>query len=288
VELLRDGVLDSELAATIWVLLEGRVPLIVGAAGRHAGKTTLLKALLDFLPPELTTRELAGIDEQFEWLPQASELGWSGTPRAPFDGELVRPDRTILIAGELSDHTPAYTWDDAARVFIRAASVGYGLAATIHADSLEDVFETLRSPQVRLTDDELSRIGVVLILRRMRDDRRRVVAAHYVRPVARDHHGHIQRLGPAVLTTWNPATDTFEQFGWGITPELALRVGRRAGDFELEVATRMAVLDGLVQAGTIDLGAVRAAFALHRTTAPSKAPSTPASSATSQATPAAN
>jgi hypothetical protein len=281
-------VLDSELAATIWVLLEGRVPLIVGAAGRHAGKTTLLNALLDFLPRELATRELAGIDEQFEWLPQASELGWSGTPRPPSDGEPVRPDRTVLIAGELSDHTPAYTWDDAARVFVRAASVGYGLAATIHADSLEDVFDTLRSPQVRLTDDELSRLGVVLILRRMREERRRVVAAHYVRPVARDVHGHIQRLGPAVLATWDPATDTFEQFGWGITPELAVRVARRAGDFEVEVATRKAVLDGLVKAGTTDIAAVRAAFALHRATAASTAPSAPASGATSHATPAAN
>ncbi len=76
------------------------------------------------------------------------------------------------------------------------------------------------------------------ILRRLDDDRRRVVAAHFVRPVARDVHGHLQRLGPAVLATWDPEMDEMEQFGWGVTPELARRVGLRAGDFEVEVGRR--------------------------------------------------
>ena len=92
----------------------------------------------------------------------------------------------MIVAAELSDHTPAYTWGDAARVTVRAASIGYGLAATIHGDSLDDVLAQLREPPVGLTDDELSRLGVVIVLRRVRDGRRRVVAAHYVRPVARD------------------------------------------------------------------------------------------------------
>ena len=283
VELLRAGTLDAELAATVWVLLEGRVPLIVSAADREAGKTTLLNALLDFLPPELSTHELSGIDETFDWLPQASELGWPGTPRQPAEGALVRPDTTILVAQELSDHTPAYTWDDAARVFIRAASVGYGLAATIHADSLDGVFAALRAAPCRLADDELSRIGVVLILSRLARDRRRVVAAHYVRPVARDVHGHVQRLGPAVLTTWDPSRDAFEHFGWGITPELALRVGMRPGDFEVEVASRKAVLEGLAGARVTDRAAVLAAIAVHRATSTAAATTGAGSSNAAQA-----
>jgi Flp pilus assembly CpaF family ATPase len=36
VELLRAGTLDAELAATLWVLIEGRVPIIVAADGRGA------------------------------------------------------------------------------------------------------------------------------------------------------------------------------------------------------------------------------------------------------------
>jgi hypothetical protein len=126
------------------------------------------------------------------------------------------------------------------------------LAATIHADSLDEVFDALRRPPVRLADDELSHLGIVLVLRRLDDGRRRIVAAHYVRPVARDVHGHLQRLGPAVLATWDSDADAFEHFGWGVTPELALRVGRHAGDFEIEVERRRDLLDRLVATGVTE------------------------------------
>jgi hypothetical protein len=91
-----------------------------------------------------------------------------------------------------------------------------------------------------------------------------VVAAHYVRPVARDQHGHLQRLGPAVLATWDPAEDAFEHFGWGVTPELALRVGRRAGDFEIEVDRRRDYLQTLVRTGVTEPQPARAAIRDYR------------------------
>ena len=271
VELIRSGTLDAELAATLWVLIEGRVPLVVAAADGGAGKTTVLGALLDFLPPDVRIRELAGAAETFEWLPQATDLGWQGTPSTIATTPPVRPDTTVLLAEELSDHLPVYTWGQEARIAIRAASIGYQVAATIHADTLETVFDQLRRPPVRADDDELSRLGVVVVLRRLDDDRRRVSAAHYVRPTARDEHGHTQRLGPAVLTTWDPMTDRFEHFGWGVTPELARRVERKAGDFELELDRRRAVLDELARAGVTDIDAVRAAIHDHRQPTPTLA-----------------
>ena len=256
--------LDSELAAELWLLIEARVPIVVAAEAQFVGKSTMLGALLDFLPPGVRVVELAGEDETFEWLPQASELGWPGTAHPAADADPVRPDTTVLLVHELSDHTPAYTWGEAARITVRAASIGYGLAATIHADSLDEVFDALRRPPVRLTDDELSHLGIVLVMRLLDDGRRRVVAAHYVRPVARDVHGHLQRLGPAVLATWDPATDEFEHFGWGVTPELARRVGRHAGDFEIEVDRRREHLDRLVATGVTEPQPARDAIRAYR------------------------
>ena len=169
------------------------------------------------------------------------------------------------LAQDLLDLLPDMSaWGEEARIAIRAASVGYGLAATIHADSLEEVLDALRRPPVRADDDELSRLGVVLILRRLEDGRRRVAAAHYIRPTARDEHGHVQRLGPAVLATWDPDHDRFEHFGWGVTPELALRVGRKAGDFEQEVDARREFLHSLAAASVIEVDAVRVAIAGYR------------------------
>jgi hypothetical protein len=273
--LLRAGTLDAELAALLWVLIEGRVPLVVAALRRGTGKSTLLDALGVFLPPDVRTVELAGAMETFDWLPQAPELGWRRHNQTPAaiaavtgfaPPPPVRPDSTVLLIPELSDHLPSYTWGAEARIAIRAVAIGYGLAATIHADSLDEVFGELRRPPVSLGDDELSRLGIVLILRTVGDGLRRVVAAHYVRPVSRDEHGHVQRLGPAVLATWAPNDDRFEHFAWGITPELALRVDRRPGDFEVEVGRRRDYLAGLAEAGIVEVEAVRAAIDGYRST----------------------
>lgn len=281
VELVRDGTLDASLAALLWLLVEARVPLVVAAGPSGTGKSTLLHALLALLPAGTRIQELAGYAEDFAWLPEAATLGWrphgfaglAGAGRHPGDGlpgaARVEPGTTVLLVHEFSDHLPLYTWGEVARVVVRALSLGYGLGATIHADALEEVLGELGDPEVGLTDDELSRLGVVLVLRAFRDRAtgavvRRVAAAHYVRPVVRDAAGHVQRLGPAVLATWDPATDAFEDFAWGIAPELAERTSRRAGDFELERTRRADYLSGLVRAGMTSTDEVRAAVDHYR------------------------
>ena len=275
VELIRAATIDAELAALVWLLLEARVPLIVGAERSRTGKSTLLQALLDFLPPGAQRREIEGAAETFGWLPHARDLGWRQP--APLAAPITpaEPATTWLIAQELSDHLPMYVWGDAARVTLRALSLGFGLGATIHADSLEEVFDALHRPPVALTDDELTRLGIVLILRAYAPPPgdveagplRRVVAAHYVRPLARDAQGHVQRLGPAVLATWDEREDRFEHFAWGILPELADRTRRPPAEFERELERRRDYLDGLAAAGVLDLESVRTAIDGYRATA---------------------
>ncbi len=96
--------------------------------------------------------------------------------------------------------------------------------------------------------------------------RRRVVAAHYERPVGRDEHGHVQRLPPAVVAARDDDSDALEHFAWGVMPELAIRVGQKAGDLELDLAERAQLLRALVAAGTTDVDAVRRAIQLHAAT----------------------
>ena len=269
VELIRGGVLDAELAALAWLLVEARLPLIVGGLARGVGKTTLLEALLDFLPPGIRRIDLAGVDEEFAWLPEADRLGWRRDGLADGAGAItVSPVGSFLVAAELSEHMPLYTWGATARTFVRAASVGYGIGATIHADRLEDVHDALRSGEVGLTEDELSYLGLVVILRARRDPdgqvRRRVVAAHYARPVGRDEHGHVQRLPPAVVAVRDARTDRLEHFAWGVMPELAIRLDRLAGELEAEQARRADVLRDLVRTDVVDVESVRAAIVAAR------------------------
>jgi hypothetical protein len=268
VELIADGVLDAELAALAWVLVEARLPLLVAGLAQGAGKTTLLEALLDFLPTTVRRVDLAGVEEDFAWLPEAAALGWTPSSDAAPDALPVTPASAYLVAAELSGHLPLYTWGRAARTLIRAASLGYGVGATIHADRLEEVHETLRSPAIGLSDDELSWLGLIVVIRPERGAdglvRRRVVAAHYARPIGRDEHGHVQRLPPAVLAARDEATGRLEHFAWGVLPEIGMRLGRAPGEIEREGAQRAELLRRLAADGVVDLDSVRAAIATER------------------------
>jgi hypothetical protein len=126
---------------------------------------------------------------------------------------------------------------DGALALLRAASLGAGFAATITAASLEEVRERLQVA-AGAGEDELSYLGVVVIL----DSSGQVLAAHHVRPLALDGHGHVQRLGPAVLAARDARTGQLEHFAWGVMPELAARLSTKAGDLEAEVDRRREVL----------------------------------------------
>jgi hypothetical protein len=268
VELISSGVLDADLAALAWILVEARIPLIVGGLRQGAGKSTLLEALLDFLPATARRIELAGTAEDFSWLPEADALGWSRPAPAAVEALPVSPSSTFVVARELSEHLPIYTWGRAARTLVRAASIGYGIGATLHADRLEEVHDLLRARPVGLTDDELSYLGLILIIRADRGPdghvRRRVVAAHYARPVGRDEHGHTQRLPPAILVHRDPAADRLDHFEWGVMPELAIRLGRKAGELERDQHERSAILARLAAEGALDLETLRIAIATQR------------------------
>jgi hypothetical protein len=309
------GSLDAELAALLWLLVEGRVPLVVAAEAPLAGKSTTLTALLDFLPTSTRRVFLRGWTEDFSWLPDAASLGWPGWQAAVADDHddetsgddpvawnrraMARrrllqedagrppvpeadPQRTYLLASELSSHLPVYTWGVHARVLIRALQRGYGLGTSMHADSLEEVFAQLQAAPVSARNDEIRSLGVVVILRLYgpRGEvlhfpegsleaelgplqpwvRRRAVAVHYLRPVERDAAGHLQRRPPAVLATWDPAADCFEHFAWGVSSELALRVGRSDASFEREHAARTDFLRGLVATGVTGVSETRRAI----------------------------
>lgn len=253
--LVRTGVLDAELAALLWILLEARTPvLVVGEAG--ADRVNMADPLADCLPATAVILPVTG-DDGFAWLPQARNLGWVPGPAeqdprggqdAPVDPDVpavapADPATGVLVVRDLADGAAGGPAADRARVLVRALSLGYGMLATMHGGGLDDALERLNAPDVATVEDERSWLGVVLVMAPPDTQRGpRVAAAHYLRPVALDTHGHMQRRPPAVLATWNEAGDRWDHFAWGVLPDLAGRVGMTPRELEGEQARRASAL----------------------------------------------
>ena len=238
IRILREGVLDAELAGLAWLLIEARVPVIVaGAAESLAARLRLRDALTDLLPAAGRRVVIDAAGDGLQGLTAADAAS------------------TTLVGLDVTAE-PA----SAVQVAFKALPRGADIAASIEADSLEDVHARLRRLDIRLSDDELTFLGLVLVLRSVAPGRDRVVAAHYARPLARDPNGHVQRMGPAVLATWEPATDGFEHFAWGIAAELAGRTGIWPGDLDAEIEHRRGYLSGLLAGGVDEPAAVRSAI----------------------------
>jgi hypothetical protein len=234
------GTLDADLGALLWILVEARIPLIV-SGGPEAGRAAILAACVEALPAGTRVVSLEGEREDFAWMPEAVELGWRRESGAdPAQAARRATAGTTVMVADL-DEGPGGTWGGRARVAIRALAVGYGMLATARGDRLEDVLGLLAAAPVEAIDDELTRLGVVLTIGDPGTGPR-ITAAHYMRPVVRDANGHVQRRPPAVLATWDPRTDTFEHFAWGVTDELAGRVGLRPTELEREQARRATIL----------------------------------------------
>ncbi len=218
VALIAQGALDAELAALVWLLVEGRIPLVVAAPeGRAGAGSQLLAGVLASIHAEEPVEALV----------------------AP----LTAAAASSLIRGR------------------RAGGV-------VESASLGEVRERLGGGPLRLPPDQLTFLGCVLVLGESagasRRGRLRVTAAHYVRPLARDAHGHAQRLDPAVLATWDDRLGRYEHFAWGVLPEIAARLGRRAGDLEADLHHRRDDLAGLAKAGVTKLDEVQRLVAGYR------------------------
>jgi hypothetical protein len=233
-------VLDAELAALLWVLLDARTPVIVAGAA-ETGRRAVVDGLAAALPTDAVLLPVAH-DDDFDWLPQAEALGWRRNAVA--EAQPVADPRTgVLLAYDLADAAAGGPDGGPALIAVRALSLGYGMLATMPGDGLDDVLDRLRGPGIGTDEDERSRLGVVLVMDPPAAAHGpRIAAAHYLRPVALDTHGHVQRLAPAVLATWNLARDRWDHFAWGALDDLGGRTDRAPRDLEREQARRAAAL----------------------------------------------
>jgi hypothetical protein len=244
--LVRDGWLDAELAGLVWLLAESRVPFVVASPDPVAADRLL--AAIDGLLPDAARRATVRPDDDFEWLREAVELGWrrERVGERPVPHDALSSSDGVLVAHGLG--RPDGIRGERARIVVRSLALGYGLLATMDGAGLDEAFATLADGRIGTDEDERSRLGVVLVLGGV-EGQARVIAAHYVRPTALDPHGHVQRMPPAVLATWDPARMAWEHFSWGALAELGDRTGRAPLELEQEQARRASALADRARGG---------------------------------------
>jgi hypothetical protein len=143
VELIGTPTIDSRLMATLWAVVSRRRSVMLSSEAPQAGKTTALSALVDFLPDGTTGIFVRGWWEEYDWLDE------------------IEPGTGYLLINEMSDHLPIYVWGRAARGALVLAGKGWGLGATMHADSLPEALDALRG-QLGATDTDLAGLTIYL------------------------------------------------------------------------------------------------------------------------------
>ena len=240
VRLIENGTLDLQLAALLWLTLVNRGSIIVAASPRLAGKTTLLTALTDLMPHRFETVYTHGVAEEFDFL------------------ERTAPDRTLIVVNEISDHLPIYLWGSHVGRVLEALERGYTLAATMHADTPEEVLEVLLHPALGTTTTTVGNVTLIVTLLPAGlgglEPVRRVRAAHLVLPPAAPP----PRVRP--LAEWDRTRDAFSHAGRTDREVLAERLGMSAAEFDAELAGRRSALEALLGVAPSTRETVRAAL----------------------------
>jgi hypothetical protein len=137
---------DPLTAAFLSLAVEARASIVVVSEPHEAGKTTLLTALLDFLPMGTQPVYLRGWYERFAFLEQ------------------FPPAQAYLLCNEISAHLPTYLWGHGVRRMFDAVAAGYPLATTMHATSAADALQQLTSYPLEVPEQQLRHLDLVVTI----------------------------------------------------------------------------------------------------------------------------
>ena len=162
-DLIRQQSLTYEVAAQLWVYLEGmsiRPANMIIAGGPGVGKTTLLNALFCFIPASHRTvviEDTLELNTEFDQSCSRLESG------EDFDlAELVknslrmRPERIVI--GEVRG--------EEARDMMTAANIGKYCIGTVHALTAREAIIRLQNEPMNIPDDLIRLVDVFVILKR--------------------------------------------------------------------------------------------------------------------------
>ena len=228
--LVTAGQISATLAAQVTALADAGVPIVV-TGGAPADRRDALAAAIAAASPLPAGAESAEIkiapEEAFVWLADPAGVGClvagaGGAPRSPRS--------TRLIAHGLIERLSAATTKTVVRSLVR----GFPLIATAPGHDLAELLDLLRGANLRVPEDDLHRLGLVIVLGGDAAAQSHVESAHLLRAPALDGGA---RRPPALLAAWN-GSGGWDDFSWAALPELAARVGVTQAAYSSQLAAR--------------------------------------------------
>ncbi len=210
-DLVRNGTMSAEIAATLAAAVEERRSFLVFAVPRLAGKTTLTHAMLARAGADTPVRSATGDPAEIARLRSGDGRGY-------------------LVIPEISQYAvmPGYIWDaPVRRVFSVVVGRGYALAAALHAPSVEEAFAAVCAG-CGVPDEHAARLQLAVHIRSLGEwqapTRRVVEAVHEIHGVT----GGKPRT--RALHLWDEVADRFVTVN---EPKIVLmeRWARLASDF---------------------------------------------------------
>lgn len=233
VDLIDANTLDVDIAAYMLCCVANGASFLTAANPGGAGKSTVLAALLNFLPPGtriITTSSQDVIDDQ-----------------------LAKPcgEPTCVLAHEIgSGHWFGYIWGKDVRRFFQLIGGPRRIASCQHADTLEEMSSILLAPPMSLSNDEFTKLDLAVFIhvdRGLRGVRRRVAAVHEA-----TDEGHVR------VYQWQTKADRFERLAESrLLPRLAAGQGKRADALHAELDSAADLIRRLVSEDVRMLGDVR-------------------------------
>jgi flagellar protein FlaI len=239
--------ISKEIAALAWLCVQYELNIIV-SGGTASGKTSVLNALMAFMPSNHRiisiedTRELR-LPDFLHWIPLTTR-----EPNPEGKGEVamldllvnslrMRPDRVVV--GEIRRQKEA-------EVLFEAMHTGHSVYATLHADRAEQVLRRLTTPPIALPETLLESLHLIIVQYRHRrlGIRRTLEVAEVIPKQTSEGLDLILQT----LYRWNPKIDKIERVrrSQRLLNEIKLHTGMTESEMKKDLKEKEKVLQWML------------------------------------------
>lgn len=227
--LIDGGSLDYTMAAYLWIMLqEGMSAFVSGETA--SGKTTLLNAIMAFIPP---TAKIVSIEDTAEV--QAPHKNWTreitrGAGKGNNSSDVgmfdllkaaLRQRPNYIIIGEIRGIEGA--------IAFQAIQTGHPVISTFHAASVEKLIQRLTGDPINVPKTYVDNLNLVIIQSAVRRPDGRVVRRVLSINEIVGYNPQTKGFSFVEAFSWDPVTDTHSFKAFGSSFLLEQKVARKLG-----------------------------------------------------------